>query len=275
MAGIIDLVSRLHRLFSERYDIQVYDTAGSYTWVKPRWATFVTVFLLPGGSGGDNGGANGNGPGSGGAGALRGWYLTMLAADLSSTETVVVGAGGIGSPAAAAPSGADIPGGYSAFGANILVADANDPVYTPDRQGNLDFSAGGLLTPGNGGNGGFATGAGDPGNAAGTAAYIPLAGGAGGATNVDGSNGNDCPFSWLNWYNAYDLPAANYNIGGSGGGAGGGETAGVGQHPGDGGDGGWPGGGGGGGGEADVAGSAAGGAGGNGADGVAVVIAWC
>lgn len=251
-----------------KLDIQTFSVAGTFTWTKPAGAQLVDLYMMPGGQGGDNGGAFGANYGGGGLGATTAIAVQLLAADLGATETVIVGAGGVGRIAAIAPVGSAVPGGYSQFG-DIIVADPADLVYS-SRSGNYDFTGGTwIIRPNDGGAGGANTASGSNGNPS----SIPLdvSFGTGGLTDTDGVNGESSVYSAFNLPGTGSIPYQFQN-GGGGGGGGGGETS---VKPGKGGNGGWPGGGGGGGGEAASGGSANGGAGGNGGAGVVVVTTWC
>jgi len=89
-----------------------YETTGTFTWTKPAGVTTVIVFCW---GGGGAGGADNSEGGSGGAGAAC--VITALAAaDLSSSETVTVGAGGIGR----STDGNGQNGANSSFGSHVI-----------------------------------------------------------------------------------------------------------------------------------------------------------
>lgn len=88
-----------------------YETTGTFTWTKPAGVTTVIVFCW---GGGGAGAADNSYGGSGGAGAAC--VITALAAaDLSSSETVTVGAGGLGTSS----DGYGQSGANSSFGSHV------------------------------------------------------------------------------------------------------------------------------------------------------------
>lgn len=98
--GLID------RTFLPTVDIQTYSSAGTTTWTKPSNAKWVEVTVIGAGGGGS---ANNGTSGGGGGG---GWGMQKFnASALSSTETVVVGAGGT----------TGITGGTTYFGTTPLL----------------------------------------------------------------------------------------------------------------------------------------------------------
>ena len=261
--------------------VDVYATAGTFTWTKPAGAKAVHVALLSGGGGGGSGRKTASGAGgAGGGGGMGGSYSErVIQADLlGSAETVTVGAGGAGGPSITANGtngqvgGA---GGNSSFGTFCVAYGANPgaggtntsggggsasanalrAMFTgaPGGQGNLTTGNGGGgsgtgATGGGGGGGVAATPAAANGGAGGTSYYF-LVGGQAVLGIAPGGNGG----SNIN-------VAANQAAGGGGGGGGASSITGNG---GNGGAGGMYGGGGGGGGAAlnDVGNSGAGGAG--------------
>ena len=97
-----------HNINSLITDVQVFNTVGSHTWTKPTGAKLVEIKMWGGGGRGsavrsDSSTHRTNGAGGGGM------YLnaTILPDTLNATETVVVGAGGIGGDA--------LPTGTEAF----------------------------------------------------------------------------------------------------------------------------------------------------------------
>jgi len=89
-----------------------YETTGTFTWTKPAGVTTVIVFCW---GGGGAGGADNSTGGSGGAGAAC--VITALAAaDLGSSETVTVGAGGVGTSS----DGNGQSGANSSFGSHVI-----------------------------------------------------------------------------------------------------------------------------------------------------------
>lgn len=95
------------------FNVQQFTTPGTFTngWTKPAGATIVIVLLWAGGGGGGGvDSAGGAGSGGGGGGAFN-WGI-FLAADLPSTCTVIVGAGGAGGSIA---GGNGVQGGVTKF----------------------------------------------------------------------------------------------------------------------------------------------------------------
>ena len=89
-----------------------YETTGTFTWTKPAGVT--TVIVLCWGGGGAGGADNDHG-GSGGAGASC--VIGILkATDLSSSETITVGAGGVGT----STDGNGQNGANSSFGSHVI-----------------------------------------------------------------------------------------------------------------------------------------------------------
>ena len=124
--------------------VDVYSTAGTFTWTKPAGAKSVHVALLSGGGGGGSGRKTPSGTaGSGGGGGAGGGYSERVvqAAILGATEIVTVGAGGTGGLAQTnANTNGSIggAGGSSSFGTFVTAIGA--------RAGN-----GGTVTSGGGG----------------------------------------------------------------------------------------------------------------------------
>lgn len=84
-------------------DSQAYTTAGTFTWTKPSGAKWVEIFLFGGAGGGGAGGryATTSGRSGGGGGGSGAFLLSSFSADaLGATESVVVGAAGLGATAA-------------------------------------------------------------------------------------------------------------------------------------------------------------------------------
>jgi len=273
------------------FDVQTFTSSG--TWTKPSGATMVMVEVIGGGGGGASGrkGASGTDRRAGGGGGCSGvTYNIFAASQLSSTETVTIGAGGTGGASVTTNStngNGSTDGGTSIFGSTALatcVGGKGISTYYSAGGGSAAFSS----TPGYtwgqwgavGGNGssstngasGVKTGSGGAGGRIDTG-DTEYSGGDGGAPNVDYINYNMTGIIALSGGSggAVGVNGSNATAGSGGGGGGGGAN-----HTGDagsGGNGASPGGGGGGGGATtDSAGNS--GAGGNGGDGRVRVWTW-
>lgn len=157
-------------------DIQEFTTAGTSTWVKPANAKLVHVLMFGGGGGGACGGIKRTdglsntlvtGGGGGGAGGRIEFWIN--AADLGSTQQVIVGAGGAGGAGVSTPpsfnftgaqsgnTNSGIAGGYSSFygryaiggngGTFALMAIGGDGVYVANAS--CGFSLGYIGFAGN------------------------------------------------------------------------------------------------------------------------------
>ena len=89
-----------------------YETPGTFTWTKPAGVTTVIVFCWGGGGGGGKHATQGGGGGAGASCVIT----ALAAADLGSSETVTVGAGGAGKTGG---NGSGGNGGNSSFGSYV------------------------------------------------------------------------------------------------------------------------------------------------------------
>lgn len=235
------------------------------TWNKPSGVSMVAVQMWGAGGGGgasQDTGFNGGGGGGGGEYVFR----VMDAADVGSSVSVVVGAGGAGASAGGETGG---DGGDSQFGDLLARGGVGGGVGGSGGNGGgigISHLGGGkgdttAAEYGGGGGGGSEDGGGDS---------VYAAGGGGGG-GIDGGAGGDGGGT-----GTFSTGGANNADGGAGadGGAFAGGEGGAGGGPNSsyaGGDGGSPGGGGGG---TGGNGSSGAGLGGNGADGLVIVYAW-
>ena len=178
--------------------IQVFDTAGSYTWTKPAGIKKVKV-IVTGGGGGGFGYQVGNdsAPSTGGAG---GTAIKLIDVTSVSSVAVTVGPGGPGNEGTA---GGGSNGSTSSFGSYCSATGAEG-----GSQGNNDYRHGGIGGVGTGGDINLTGGSGTSGNYSTDSNPNPTStiggasfwGGAGGsqaqgphgsytATRVDGKNG--------------------------------------------------------------------------------------
>lgn len=193
--GAVNQAAARDALGAPRERIDVFDTAGTFTWQKPAWATRFLVHLI-GAGGGGGGGASGTnaavraGGGGGGAGMVSRWEFS--ATEYTAPCTIVVGAGGAGGASTLNLGGNNGGhGGDTDFRLNSSVASARALV-----------ASGGFR-----GGGGGTTGAAGAGGATGTFAGTSNPGGAGGTTGVGTAGSN-----------------ANLSVAGGGGGGGGGKS---------------------------------------------------
>ena len=263
-------------------DIQVFSTAGSFSWTRPLGAKWVDVQVFGGGGSGASGrkGAAATARGGGGGGAGGNYGKTLLPASITlASETVTVGVGATGGVSQATNSTNGLNGaggGASSFGSWLNVQGGNAALQGTTTGGNGGSVSGIYQFQGSLGGAGT-LGAGSNANSA----LVGSTGGGGGggisAADVIGSGGNSGGDPTTSGALTYAGQAGNglspttrvagdprCGAGGSGGGssttanAG---TGGAGQFPG--------GGGGGGGASLDAIGNS--GAGGNGGGGQVIV----
>lgn len=270
--------------------VDVYDTAGTFTWTKPAGAKLVDVVVISGGGGGASGRkggttatAPGGGGGAGGSYSARSFSATLLGA----TESVTVGAGGTGG---AAITGTNVngnsgqAGGNSSFGTFVQVQGGGGAgtVTTSSGPAGSAASARAMFQATSGATGG--TGAGPSTTSATVGAGGGGAGGglpASATVGFAGGNGGTSLSTWITGgLGTGGAISSNGNAGPSvgtglplcsGGGGGGGSS--FSANGGDGGNGGLYAGGGGGGGAA-VDGASFSGKGGNGAQGIVIVTTY-
>jgi hypothetical protein len=272
--------------------VDVYSTAGTFTWTKPANAKLVNIVVISGGGGGGSGRkagvgsqASGGGGGGGGSYSLR----DIAASILGSTETVVVGSGGTGGASVTANStngNIGVAGGNSSFGTWVQVNGGGGAgtATTASGPAGAGSSSRAMFPGGNGSAGGGGAGALTGGS---NVNVSSAGGGAGGGlpasatVGFSGSAGGTALGSWFSGGtasggtiggNGASAPnvAAGFAASGSAGGGGGSSVTG---NAGNGGNGGLYGGAGGGGGAAlDNVGNS--GAGGAGAQGIVIVTTY-
>jgi hypothetical protein len=190
-------------------DIQIFNTAGTFTWTKPANAKQVVVELVSGGNGGGAGGKGTAGTGIfGGSGGGAGGYsrTALSAAELTeATYTVVVGTGGNGGQPGVVGTGGVIGAG------TVGTASSFAPTSTPTlflaraQSGGTPGQPGGTSAPTTGTGGAPNSNAGGTANITGTggagsgSANAPTGGGAGGGVSTgsqafNGGNGATNPF---------------------------------------------------------------------------------
>jgi hypothetical protein len=281
--------------FGNLPDVQIFTTAGASTWVKPIGGKVTTVTTIAGGGGGGSGRRGAvdtvRGGGSGGGGGGSG-TITLPTSILGDTETVNVGAGGIGGAAVTANDTNGNPGtvgGNSTFGAWLRVNGGNAGVAgaaaaggaaaggagfphiinvtggTASGAGSGATATSGTGMSGIGGGGGASISAANATGNGGNAGIRGTSTGGGITTLIAGATGGIAPGG--NGIDGTNV-AANSPYGGGGGGGGASSITG---NAGNGGNAGKYGGGGGGGGAA-LNSTGNSGAGGNGADGIVIVI---
>lgn len=144
-------------------DIQIFTANG--TWTKPKGAVLVEIECIGGGGGGGGAGAAASGAhAKGGGGAAGNRSFTQIRADLlGASESVVVGAAGVGVTAAGGTAG-----GTSSFGSVAVAPGGGGGVSggsstaswaTPGGDGRGSGGVGDLVTPGESGGYGFGGGA--------------------------------------------------------------------------------------------------------------------
>ena len=271
--------------------VDVYSTAGTFTWTKPANAKAVHVALLSGGGGGGSGRKTPSGTaGAGGGGGAGGGYSERVvqAAILGESVTVTVGVGGFGGAAQVTNStngsigGA---GGSSSFGTFVtaigaragnggtVTSGAGGTVTSAELRSMFLGAAGGtgLLVVGQAGTGNSTGAAGGGGGGGIAATPFPAAGGRGGAAYYFLTGGEALGGAAPGGAGGTSVNVATNQAAGGGGGGGGASS--LTGNGGAGGAGGFYGAGGGGGGAAlDTFGNS--GAGGAGAPGIVVVTTY-
>lgn len=282
--------------------VDIYTTAGSFSWTMPAGATLVEVEVQAGGGGGGSGAyystgtANRNGGGGGGGGGRS--VMRFSASNLSSTVSGEVGAGGPGGAAVSgttdANGNAGTAGGASWFGAYLYAGGGSGGAAGTNSSSSRALGGAGgagIHAGGAGGDGtriGSVTAAGGSasalgGGGGGGGGHVGQSGGAGAASgagvmslagNAGGNGGLNTDVLAPGGVGT-TTPAGTYYSGGGGGG-GCGRGASSGQVAGPGGAGGAYGGGGGGGGGGTryTSGTVPSGAGGDGGDGFVRITTW-
>ena len=272
--------------------VDVYSTAGTFTWTKPANAKLVNVVVISGGGGGGSGrkagvGSQASGGGGGGGGSYSARDIT--ASILGSTETVVVGIGGPGGASVTANSAngaAGGVGGNSSFGTWIQVtggggagaatttsgpagAGSNSRAMFQGGNGSAGGAGAGTLTGGSNVN--VSSAGGGAGGGLPAAATVGFTGSAGGTALGSWFSGGTANGGSIGG-NGASAPSVTVGFAASGSAGGGGGSS-VTGNAGNGGNGGLYGGAGGGGGAAlDNVGNS--GAGGNGAQGIVIVTTY-
>lgn len=270
--------------------VDVYSTAGTFTWTKPEGAKLVDVVVISGGGGGASGrkgGTTATAPGGGGGAGGSYSARSFSAALLGATESVTVGTGGTGG---AAITGTNVngnlgqAGGNSSFGTFVQVQGGGGAgiVTTSSGPAGSAASARAMFQATSGATGG--TGAGPSTTSATVGAGGGGAGGglpASATVGFAGGNGGTSLSTWITGgLGTGGAISSNGNAGPSvgtglplcsGGGGGGGSS--FSTNGGDGGNGGLYAGGGGGGGAA-LDGASFSGKGGNGAQGIVIVTTY-
>ena len=205
--------------FTSLPTVNIYSTAGSYTWSNPTLGglqgnTHASVLICGGGGGGGGGADQASGSaasgGAGGGGASCDFKL-FSTSELGASQSIVIAAGGAGG---AAQATATTAGNNGATGNNSTFG-------TLMKAWGGGLGAGGQLagSSGGGGGGGCANG----GNASGSTAGVSNCGGSSGGSGANGSSASN-PFSGSGGGGgsvaaAFTGGAAMYNPGGSSGGA--------------------------------------------------------
>lgn len=243
---------------------QLFNSNG--TWTKPPGVSVVYVELIGGGGGGNSGYQHDSGVtvlNRGGAGGNGGPFLSQvfLAASLSGSVNITVGAGGSGGPSQTVVG----TGFYGSYGGNSSFGDYLTTISgalaaNPNQSNAPSYQGITNLTQSVGGGGTVAS-------TGGTSLYVGAGGGGGGATNPNGGRGGFARF--LTTVGSGVAPGLDAVANEGGGGGGGIATGNSGTK---GGNGAYPGGGGGGGGVS-LSGFSSG-AGGDGAPGYVKIISW-
>jgi len=204
-SSVVDPVGDMTGVWSLYNSInqQVFTSSGTYT--KPTGVRTILVEVCGGGGGGGASGSASNRGGFGGGGG--GYSRILIDADSITSESITIGAGGVGG---VAPSGTGLAGGTSSFGSLVSATGGTggppgNIASTPGEggtglSGDINVSGGGGTSGGQnsdvgggGGNSYFGGGAaGNSGNSAGRDALTGAFGGGGGGAsteNTSASNG--------------------------------------------------------------------------------------
>jgi hypothetical protein len=189
--------------------IQIFNTAGTFSWTKPANAKQVVIELVSGGNGGGAGGKGTAGTGIfGGSGGGAGGYsrTALSAAELTeATYTVVVGTGGNGGQPGVAGTGGVIGAGTVGTASGFAPSSTPTLFLARAQSGGTPGQPGGTSAPTTGTGGAPNSNAGGTANITGTggagsgSANAPTGGGAGGGVSTgsqafNGGNGATNPF---------------------------------------------------------------------------------
>ena len=134
-------------------DVQTFTSSG--TWTKPTSGTYAVIESWGGGGGGANGHSGSDYGGGGGGGAYN--SALILLSSLGSTETVTIGAGGLGGADGGANDGT--AGGNTTFGAHLTAYGGGGGGSGAPAASDRGFGGGGGGLAGAGGSGDAGSGA--------------------------------------------------------------------------------------------------------------------